>query len=158
MSKFLVQAVTRPGFNTVSRGGRAWPSAAATEVEVLDEDECPRIPVEGRPGQTQLDPVRIGRKAWALVMADGRLSKTPVGVVDATAAWQTAAGLRDRVDTLEAQVAEHLETIAQRDRSIAALTARVTELEGSATGKPVEGDDPEDLPTPGSGTTKPRRR
>jgi hypothetical protein len=157
MSKFLVQAVTRPGFQTASRGGRAWPSATPTEVEVLDQDECPRIPVEGKPGQTQLDPARIGRKAWAQVMADGKLSKTPVSAVDASAAQQEAAQLRDEMASLKAELAQRDATIAQQDRSIAALAARVKELEGDGEGKAQDGEDPDDLPTPGPATKKPHR-
>lgn len=114
MAKFLVQAVKRPGFDSVSRGGRAWPSAAPVEVEVLDQDECPKVDhvVDGKVIRQTLDPKRIGRTAWALVMAEGRLSKTPAGLANVPDPMARIADLEAENAALKAQVAERQTSLA----------------------------------------------
>lgn len=135
MSKYNVQAVKRPGFETVSRGGRAWPSAAPVEVEVLDQEECPTIDIPDGPGKTRkmLDPKRIGRKAWASVVADGRLSKTPVGLGEVGASEEVTA-LRTRVAELEQKLAEALKSPATEVPSAGTDATEQLAAEGEKSG------------------------
>lgn len=71
MAKFLVQAVSRQGYDGIWRAGHKWPSSAPAEVEVLDVDEDPqRDPKKG---------IVLGKKSWASIMEDGQLTKAPAG-------------------------------------------------------------------------------
>lgn len=75
--KFSVTAPDRSsmGFNTYCCAGRHWPGAKPVTVEVLDQDECPRIPHPTREGVQMLDPVRLGRLAWKEIQDCPLLSK-----------------------------------------------------------------------------------
>lgn len=87
MSKYMVQAVHRDGFEAVSRAKRRWTSAEPIEIEVLEQDEDPTTIVKGKDGveRKTVDPARLGRGAFAEVVADPRLSVKPTGGVDAIA-------------------------------------------------------------------------
>lgn len=105
--KFIVTAVDRSakGLHHVHRAGRAWPSSQDVVVEVLDQDACPMVKAskEGYPDLP--DPNKLGRIAWAAVMADGRLSKRPFGTApDAS-----------EVDALKAKVSELTAELNGRD-------------------------------------------
>jgi len=75
--KFFVTAPDRStlGFSTYCCAGRHWSGGKATTIEVVDEDECPRIPHPTRQGVMMLNPVRLGRVAWKEVQEDPMLSK-----------------------------------------------------------------------------------
>lgn len=119
MSKFLVQAARRSGFAGVWRAGRLWPSESPIEVEVLEQDECPQVPVEGaKPPRMQPDPSRIGRVAFAAVMKDGRLSKTPVDARDAANSMAKVVELGEENAALRADA-------AAKEACIAELRARL---------------------------------
>lgn len=75
--KFSVTAPDRSsmGFNTYCCAGRHWPGGNPVIVEVVDQDECPRVPHPTRTDVKMLDPVRIGRIAWKEIQEDPLLSK-----------------------------------------------------------------------------------
>lgn len=75
--KFSVTAPDRSsmGFSTYCCAGRHWPGGSPVIVEVVDQDECPRVPHPTRTDVKMLDPVRIGRIAWKEIQEDPLLSK-----------------------------------------------------------------------------------
>jgi hypothetical protein len=105
MSKYIVQAVQREGFRGVWRAGREW-QHTPVEVEVLDQEEDPTTEVVDPNGKKRqaLDATRIGRKSWAAMMADGRISKTPLEAFKATAVEGDIVKLRARVNELEGEL------------------------------------------------------
>lgn len=119
--KFIVTAVDRSakGLHHVHRAGRAWPSSQDVVVEVLDQDACPMVKAskEGYPDLP--DPNKLGKIAWAAVMADGRLSKRPFGTApDAS-----------EIDRLKAKVAELENAIVGTQKERDALIATLGEVE-----------------------------
>lgn len=82
MAKFSVRAVKREGFDGTWRAGRLWPSGGSVEIEVLDQDDCPRVAADvpvGAAARDMLDPVRLGRKAFRDIEADPRIAIKPAG-------------------------------------------------------------------------------
>ena len=77
--RFVIRAVDRKssGYNGSYRSGRFWPSDSDTVIEIVDSDECPVVDNPEKPGQTMLDPRRLGRRAWDLLKTDGTLSRRP---------------------------------------------------------------------------------
>lgn len=113
-----VRAVQRENFQGVWTEHRFWPSGEALRVEVLDTDEdAPKItqPIlehgTGRQiGEREVaDMTKIGRKTFADLKADGRLTILADGEIDAT-------------------ISKAMITAAQK--AAAESSARVVELEG----------------------------
>lgn len=108
MSRYIVQAVRREGFRGVWRAGREF-SHEPVEVEVLDDQEGdPTLEVvDDATGKkrTIVHPTRLGMQSWLAVLADGRISKTPVETRAAGSLEAEVVQLRRRVAELEAQLA-----------------------------------------------------
>jgi hypothetical protein len=108
--KYIIKAVDRSakGLTHVQTPGRFWPSNQEVIVELLDQDECPMIKADksGYPDLPSMS--QVGRKAWALIEADGRLSKKPFGV----------AADQSEIETLKAKIAklEGLLSDSEEDR------------------------------------------
>jgi hypothetical protein len=121
--KIIVQATKREGFDAVWRAGRKWPSDEPTEVEVLDQAECPEVDVPGippgKPARKMLDPQRIGREAFAKLEADRRLSIRPAG--DLLEASATAV----EVSALKAKLAQAEDKANEMGKSYADLSTVV---------------------------------
>jgi hypothetical protein len=71
MAKILISAIRRPGYPGTYRAGRLWSSEQPTEIEVVDQDEDP----EQKPDE----PIKVGRKTFALLESDQKLSVRPAG-------------------------------------------------------------------------------
>jgi len=121
-SKFIVCAPDRraSGHNFTFRAGRGWPSGQDVVVEVLDQDECPTVTNDY--GQAIPDPLRLGRKAFAAVQADKRISYRPFGAPSPV----EAVG---KVSELEAELAKWKGEAADLAADNAVLSGRLTELE-----------------------------
>ena len=124
---YVVTAIDRTslGLQGSWRGGRFWPSSASITVEVQDTDQCPVLDDPRKPGKTILDPLRIGRIAWARIMLDPTLSKNP-------------APEGAKLETVVRKTAEQIE--AENDdlrRSVTDLNRRLAALEKELLGAPV---------------------
>ena len=133
---YVVTAIDRTslGLQGSWRGGRFWPSSASITVEVQDTDQCPVLDDPSKPGKTILDPLRIGRIAWARIMLDPTLSKNP-------------APEGAKLETVARKTAEQIE--AENDdlrRSVADLKQRLAALEKEVLGAPVVMPTAEPLP------------
>jgi len=133
---YVVTAIDRTslGLQGSWRGGRFWPSSASITVEVQDNDQCPVLDDPSKPGKTILDPLRIGRIAWARIMLDPTLSKNP-------------APEGAKLETVARKTAEQIE--AENDdlrRSVADLNQRLAALEKELLGAPVVMPPAEPLP------------
>lgn len=73
MAKFVVQALNRPGFDGSFRGGRKWPSATPTPVEVVEQPNGEDPPHDETKG------LRIGTKTFKMLQADANLRVMPEG-------------------------------------------------------------------------------
>lgn len=116
-----------PGLN---RGGRFWPGGEAKIVETVDSDECPMVENPIHPGKKMLDPVRIGRRNWALIEADKTLAirEAPAGSRLSIPKASVQEQLRDENNELRKQ----LETLATRMAAVEASQSRVEELKAEA--------------------------
>jgi hypothetical protein len=123
--KYIIKAVDRSakGLAHVHTPGRAWPSNQEIVVELLDQDECPMIKAD-KPGYPDLPSMsQVGRKAWALIEADGRLSKKLFG----------APGNLSETDSLKAELFKAKEAHGE-------LVAKLAELETVLTAAREEAD------------------
>lgn len=111
--KFLVRASLLPGQPFYSRAGRGWTNDP-TLVEVLDQDECPKLPcrIKGLPDVA--DPNKLGRKAFEQLMKDPRISIKPEG-------FESAEALASQVPALQMELGKAKATIEslQSDLNVA---------------------------------------
>jgi hypothetical protein len=95
MPKFMVQAVSRPGYDGSWRAGRKWPSSGPTEVELVDGDADPEHdPAKG---------IRLGKKSFDALKADPNLVVRQPG--DPVQNAQTAEQLLQDNERLKAEIA-----------------------------------------------------
>lgn len=104
VSKFVVQALNRPGHDGAWRAGRLWRSAGPTDIEVVDSQDDP---VPGKDDKA----LRVGKTTFNALMADGNLRVMPAGdpmamaraAKDLDVVLEENAQLRKRIAELEAE-------------------------------------------------------
>jgi hypothetical protein len=104
MAKFAIQAVNREaqGHGGAFRAGRQWPSSAPVEVEVLEQDDDPKL----AEGETAVTRRRFGKRSFETMKNDPNLIVRPPGdpFVNAKATEQLLAeneALKKRLAELE---------------------------------------------------------
>lgn len=95
-AKFQITAIRRTGFAGTYRAGRFFSSEEPTVVELVDEDDDP----EQKPDE----PLKIGRRTYALIEQDPKLSIRPAGDPVAMArAVDDVPTLRSDIERLTAE-------------------------------------------------------
>jgi hypothetical protein len=118
------------GLPGINRGGRFWPGGEAKIVETIDADDCPLVDNPLHQGKKMLDPVRIGRRNWALIEADRTLAirEAPVGSRLSIPKASVQEQLREDNNELRKQ----LEQLTTRMAAIESGQAQVEQLKAEA--------------------------
>jgi hypothetical protein len=153
--KFFVRGSLLPGQPFYCRAGRGWGSDPKL-IEVIDQDECPKNP-NRNPGLPDVpDPIKVGRKAYEILLKDPRISIKAEGAESAEAMASQVPGLQSQLGDAEAKIfqlegklelaaaefdvvtAKLSAVTAERD-AFAEKTSTLESLLGDAT-KPIETD------------------
>jgi len=118
--RFQVRASLIKGQTFYCRAGRGW-SSEWTEITVLDQDDDPMHENKVKNLPDVPDPVNLGRRSFALVSKDPRITVQALdgGTADAI-----------RVPELEARAGELEKTIAKLRADVESLTMRARVAEG----------------------------
>ncbi len=142
MIRFEVQALTREGYKGCSRGGRFWPSGAAVQVLVHNQDQDPLVDTSKDPKATihTEDPRHIGQATFSLLKADPRLRIINAGdpmAVETEMVSNLRAGFDTRTEAAaKAHAAEikdlkerHIEAIAELEKQLIEAKAKIPIIE-----------------------------
>jgi hypothetical protein len=118
------------GLPGINRGGRFWPGGEEKIVEVIDSDACPMIDNPIHPGRQMIDPVRIGRRNWALIVAEKTLAirEAPEGSRLSIPQASAHEQLRDENNELRRQLFD----LSKRMAAIEAGNAQADDLKAQA--------------------------
>jgi hypothetical protein len=126
--KFLVRGSLLPGQPFYCRAGRGWGSDPKL-IEVLDQDECPKVAnrVPGLPDVP--DPVKVGRKAFEILLKDPRISIKPEGAESAEALASQVPGMQAKLAESESKVSSLESELNLTRAEMAVLGAKMETLE-----------------------------
>lgn len=123
-TKFKIQAVDRSsqGHTGAWRSGRFWPSAEAKTIELLDQEEDGTSLADSATAAV----IKVGRKTFELLKADGNLRILPAGdPVKLARASEELEAAKARAAEAEKENAGLRTQLAEAEKEIAELRAQL---------------------------------